>query len=787
MNTVKEVTSITSAYERYAQAFPTRIKGFKSALVRYLLPYPRFELDFQVIPEQRLSRQQVNQVLEQARKLNIETLSDINRVLSWQEKIFVSLNSNPNIRTVYKCHLKHFLLWCQEEGLMKPQRSEEWTIPISYSGPSRRHNRGNKGDYPITNRHSLISYGAKLEQFCESVQKQFREFDSFWTDPHYSSRRPISSIVEESTYKLCFRYVLQLLGWLTLDKIGYYHNSYEHAHNMRERNPRYESDWLLVEPHPPLWIEELNQKYPPRAIDQIKFEDLIPVVDIRSSKLDEWLAKNNTSKQNYSESQSQQLLDEIQSELAAKNVSLSFQLIARLGQALAQTEGTNAIKALRNMIQREEAKERIKLEAQDAAQSVRGFLNDYVKWLKFQHNPLSRIDGYRISSKYILEFYHAELNLAKFLYRDITDPVMYPDYKDIPVIMELRRMRSQEENSPSKANEINPIKRNPSWQELGQLLKKLLHLCSPRHQPCETWNVNLGRLRTQRGVAKDFQRYLIVMFFRIIAPDRQHVVRELKVHDTLRLYYLDWETNSYEEAPWDSKLKRYKVYFNIYTKLYYLDPADARDDKGNAPSHPQGKAFEWVVDLDETQTKTDRESTYRVPKIYNPELQAWLYGREDYSPTWHNWPTQAGSKQRSRYREEQFNWCGYVIPETKQLSGFRDIFQPQHDNVFTQLNGNSFKVASLRDLYENLIWNHLGIRANPHGVRSSATSYFERQGMTHSESKSLATLKNHSVEMQNSSAYNKLKALEKTAQASRMITEDFLKEHNLNSDEYGLA
>ncbi|MCY6494583.1 hypothetical protein [Leptolyngbya sp. GGD] len=757
----------------------------KTAIVRYLLPHPGFKLNFDVVAGQPLRRQQAARGLELASTINIEELSDLDRVLSWQEKVFITLDVKPNVRGVYKSHLKHFLTWCQEQGFLRPQREEEWAIPVCYPGAKRTQSYGDKTAYPITNRHLLVPYRLKLEQLSECMQQQFREFESFWVDPHYSGYRPIPGAVEEMTYELCFRFILQLLGWLVLDKVDYYHQMRQHAHSKQERNPRYESDWLLVDSRPPVWIEELNKKYPPKNPDQIILEDLIPIIDIRSSNLDAWIV-DDTLQQNSPDVSNQELLDEIQAELSAKNVSLSFGLVAKLGQALQQSHRLEEIRALRNLVQREEARERSKLAAQGAAQSVRSFLNNYIRWLKYQHNPLHKADGYRISSNYILKFYHGSMNWAKFLYRNITDSTMYPDYRDIAVIMELRKMRSEEENAPSRPNNISPVKRNPAWQELGRLLKKLLELCSPRLKVDEKWNINSGRLRLQRAVAKDFQRYLIVMFFRTIAPDRQHVVRELRVHDTLRLYHLNSEVEQHEEAPWDSKSKRYKVYYNTYTKLYYLDPADAKDETGNVPHRPIGKPFEWVVDLDATQTKTDRESSYRIPKIYNPELQAWLYGREDYSETWHNWPSRSGTKQKNRYRLEQFNWCGFVVPETKQLSGFRDIFQPNHDYVFTQKNGNPFSGKSLRGLYENIIWSHLGIRANPHGVRSSATDYFERQGMTDAESKSLAILKNHSPEMQDSSAYNKLKALEKTALASQMITEDFLREFGLNPDKYGL-
>lgn len=785
MAIVKKVTSLGEAYERYVEVFPTRTKSTKTAIVRYLLPYPGLKLNFDVIADQPLSQQQTAKGLELARMINIEDLSDLDRVLSWQEKVFIALAVKPNVRGVYKSHLKHFLMWCQDQGLLKPQHKEEWTIPVCYSGFRRGQGYGDKAAHPITNRYVLVPYRLKLEQLSECMQQQFREFEAFWMDPHYSDYRPIPGAVEEMTYELCFRFVLQLLGWLVLDKVDYYHQMRQHAHSKRERNPRYESDWLLVDPRPPVWLEELNDKYPPRNPDQIILEDLIPIIDIRSSNLDAWIV-DDTPQQDSPDVSNQELLDEIQAELSAKNVSLSFGLVAKLGQALQQNQKFEEIKTLRCIVQREQARERVKLAAQETAQSVRSFLNNYIKWLKYQHNPFHKADGYRISSNYILKFYHSSMNWAKFLYRNITDSTMYPDYRDIPVIMELRKMRSEEENAPNRPNNINPVKRNPAWQELGRLLKKLLELCSPRLKADGKWNINLGRLRSQRAVAQDFQRYLIVMFFRTIAPDRQHVVRELRVHDTLRLYHLNWKIDQHEEAPWDSKSKRYKVYYNTYTKLYYLDPADAKDETGNVPHHPIGKPFEWVVNLDTTQTKTDRESSYRIPKIYNPELQAWLYGREDYSETWHNWPSHGGTRQKSRYRSEQFNWCGFVAPETKQLSGFRDVFEPSHDYVFTQKDGNLFSAKSLRELYENIIWSQLGIRSNPHGVRSSATDYFERQGMTDAESKSLAILKNHSPEMQDSSAYNKLKALEKTALASQMIIEDFLREFGLNPNEYGL-
>ena len=90
-------------------------------------------------------------------------------------------------------------------------------------------------------------------------------------------------------------------------------------------------------------------------------------------------------------------------------------------------------------------------------------------------------------------------------------------------------------------------------------------------------------------------------------------------------------------------------------------------------------------------------------------------------------------------------------------------------------------------LYDAILWRFLGIRSNPHAIRSAAIGYFKTKGMTDAENASLAKLKSHSTKMQDSPAYNKLSALEKTARASEMIVNDFLEEYGLDPDEYGLV
>lgn len=793
MNTEKkdEVTTLLQAYTLYAENFPKKAIQVRTAIVRYLLPYSGFNLGFEVEANKRLTATEARVGLELAKKIKIETLSDIERVLTWQEEVFNSLEISKEIRSPNKHYLKYFLKWCQEHELLKPKDAEDWSIPTNLPSASKfMHKRGSKETQAVINRHSIKEYSAAFKELSGAVQLQLAEYKAFWTEPGYGWR-PIPKPIEESTYEGRFRYLLCLLGWLSIDKLEYYHQMRSYALLKKEKKPTYNSDWLLVDTEAPGWLVEMHKKYPPKPVSELRLEDLVPVVETRVSKLvietNNQVFDNQSSKQDIN---TEQLLDKIQAELEAQGAVLSFNVIRQLGQALNQSEKfAEEVSKLNQIIVKDSIKEKVQEAAQKAASQTCELLKDFLKWLKYQHNPTNSPDGYRISPNYIANYCNALLSLSKFLYRDITDSRMYPDYKDISVVMAIRAMRNENNNLPFKKNPVNPVKRNPTWKELGQLVKSLLVDCAPRRQIFAKPDYkSYGPLRSQAAVARDFQKYLIVMFFRLIAPDRQHVVRQLRVHDTLKLCWLNWDTGEYEEAPWDSENKHYQVYYNTYTKLYYLDKSDVKDQFGNIQEKPQSKAFEWVVFLNATQTKINKENAYRVPKIYNPELQAWLYGREDYSNTWFNWPRLDGTAQKlNKWSKKQYNWCGYVDVKSGILAGFRDVFNPTHDFVFTQGNGKPFGVGEMCRTYDAIIWRHLGFRANPHAVRKAATSHYKRKGLTHAQNQSLARIKSHSTKMQDSSSYNDLKPLEETELASRMIVNEFLEENGLAPEEYGFV
>jgi len=785
------VNTLASAYEHYAQVFPNRAQAARTAIIRYLLPYRGFNLDFKVEASQSLNSKQTAFGLKLASKIKLEDLSNIERVLTWQKQVLESLGAKDNSSSVYRSHLKHFLQWCQSQGWLKAEKAEDWSIPQNPE-KSKRHGRGRKDQFPVTSRQSILPYSITQKLLSEETQAHLSKYEKFWTAPHYGDgARPILKIIDKNSFiENNLRTLLQLLGWLALDKLDYHRRMWERARVRQSQNTNYESEWLLVSLEAPDWFKEMHQKYPPKPASALKLEDLVPVIQFRVTQSTSQAIDNPHSQSERSKNVTDQLLAELLAELNVQNATLSMELVIKLAQGLQQNQGlTEEIKKLTERSDKADAGEKAKEVAEAAAIETRNMADDFLKWLKFQHNPTTTLSGYQITNNYAAGCCDEVINLAKFLYREITNPLITTKYQDIPVIMALRALRNALRLLPETKNVIQPIKRNPTWQELGELLKTLLIYCAPRSTIRKDGKSKIGPLRRQESVAKDLQRYLIIMFFRLIAPDRQHVIRELRVHDTLRLFFINWDAGDYEEAPWDAQANRYKAHYNTHTKLYYLDSQDAKDEMGESSKHPLGKAFEWVVTLSKTQTKIDQESSYRVPKIYNPELQAWLCGREDYSGTWANWPIirGGGREARNKWHRKQYHWCGYVDVKGDELSGFRQVFKPSHNFVFTQPTGTPFTTRAMSSLYENIIWTYLGFRANPHGVRSASTSHYKRKGMSFAQNQSLADIKSHSVETQDSKAYNKLHALEKTVLASEMIVNEFLQQQGLDPTEFGFA
>jgi hypothetical protein len=286
----------------------------------------------------------------------------------------------------------------KEQGWIPLQPQEKWEVPQSLPGQSKAyHRRGNREKHPIYNRHPILEYSADLNHASSPVKHYLQEVKAFWTDPSYEGIRPIPKVIEQSTFKGRMHRLSFLLGWLILDKVTYHHQMCERAHLRKAKDPNFESDWLSVDPTPPAWLQDMQEMYPPRTLNEVCLEEMVPVVEIRPNKLQ---AESKISVQNDVNTKPD-LLSKIQAELEQQGANLSFDTIIQLNQALSQDSShIQEIKQLNQITARALEKERADEKMELACRKVRQLIKSFFKWLQYQHNPTDNPDGYRISPNY---------------------------------------------------------------------------------------------------------------------------------------------------------------------------------------------------------------------------------------------------------------------------------------------------------------------------------------------------------------------------------------------------
>ena len=133
------------------------------------------------------------------------------------------------------------------------------------------------------------------------------------------------------------------------------------------------------------------------------------------------------------------------------------------------------------------------------------------------------IHKYNINSKASkISYINGLINLAKFIYKDITDIDEYQNYEDIPVIRQLR-IYSNRIKDDTKKIKLDFIE----WNTVIKCLKEL------KRRSDLTKNAFGGKINLY-SQAQHLQRFLILGFFTLIPPSRSRVIRELKIGKTLK-------------------------------------------------------------------------------------------------------------------------------------------------------------------------------------------------------------------------------------------------------------
>lgn len=116
-----------------------------------------------------------------------------------------------------------------------------------------------------------------------------------------------------------------------------------------------------------------------------------------------------------------------------------------------------------------------------------------------------------------------------------------------------------------------------------------------------------------------------------------------------------------------------------------------------------------------------------------------------------------------------------IYPELENwLNHWRKVLAPNHNFVFTQLNGKPLTCQSLRNLFRHAIYRASkvlfgeGKAPNPHLIRDMAVTHFVREGASEAEMEALAIAMKHSRRTQKE-IYDRRTQYEKVAPAQDMM------------------
>ncbi len=164
-----------------------------------------------------------------------------------------------------------------------------------------------------------------------------------------------------------------------------------------------------------------------------------------------------------------------------------------------------------------EENRQIERAAQRGAERTLSLVNENLHWLEKERQVSFGTQRFQLE---------ADIDVAKFLYRDETDRFKGLPYSDVPVIVLLRKLRQK---LKQKAKGEPPVADMSlkwlDWDAFVRFVQQLEVECLPYY--------NSGLPRTLSAIARSVRRYLICALLCYLPPDRQRTLRELEVGKTL--------------------------------------------------------------------------------------------------------------------------------------------------------------------------------------------------------------------------------------------------------------
>lgn len=341
-------------------------------------------------------------------------------------------------------------------------------------------------------------------------------------------------------------------------------------------------------------------------------------------------------------------------------------------------------------------------QAKEVATETVNKLKDYFKWLNNPPSPGTK-------AMYV----EGVISLAKFLYRDETDPDYHAECMDVPVVKRLRVFCNDLEKEKRSSRPAVPYHEKAiTWEQVLLALEKLRIEANLTHIDSRSKSGIIKPKKRPMGArANSLMRFLIFAFFVVVPPDRGRTFRELRIGETFKHGIFEGDIFIPKERMLNPLEARYYI---------HLLPDD----------YKTGDAYgEWIGELPNTQ--------FPDGSYFYDYLNLWLY-----------------DEVVSVHRRHKVTY-----------KGMRSVLQPEdHNYLFfgpnnkKPLNDAAQMTSKVRYPLERLT----GIPLSPHTLRKIFRTFIKDRLATHAEEESIAYWMKHDLRTANKhytfqSCRNKLK------------------------------
>lgn len=341
-------------------------------------------------------------------------------------------------------------------------------------------------------------------------------------------------------------------------------------------------------------------------------------------------------------------------------------------------------------------------EAEETAFANLELINEYIRWLESTGEEGTDASNTTKNLYTSMDALRIFLVVAQFIYRERSrsqpQSVAAKRHQDVPIVQLLRQnLADVQAVAKQRRSNQQVSKQIPDWTEFLATVEQMRQHCTVgivHTFPARKSDPNPSPHRALAAIAYSYQCFLLAAFFCYLPPQRQQVWRNLKFFAGSSIDQGEAHANQ------DPEVSGYLYKEDEQWWLHLLK------DK-----YKTGKAYQNLpIKIPNIQ--------YQDGRCFYQYLNEWLFEFEYETP---------------RGRE--------------QINGLRQVFDPQHEYVFTQRYGKRFVHASnFNKLLQSSSYGILGESLTPELLRHMFANYISSQRFYREVKPSMAAWMQHSSE-----------------------------------------